>query len=336
MGMEKIQLPQIPPRKHDAHKGDFGRVLIVGGSEWMIGAPSLAANAAMRSGAGLCRIAAPKDTLLTVLALCPTATGFPLPARDTKPFLEFADTHDALVVGPGLGVSASARRLVIDLIERHHGPMVLDADALNILSSLESSEWPQRRDWSNIVLTPHMGEFMRLMAAVAKRGATLTPDAAMRSADSTPSGRSLVDDEPSTADGVPLEVDPSAAPAVASPPAAEPTGTDRSALAELLSRATGCVVVLKGADTVVALGSRFAVNRSGNPAMATGGSGDVLSGVIGTFLAQGYPPDEAALLGAHIHGLAGDIAAREVGDIGVLATDLITRLPAAISQHMKS
>jgi NAD(P)H-hydrate epimerase len=334
MGMEKIQLPLIPPRKHDAHKGDFGRVLIVGGSEWMIGAPALAANAAMRSGAGLCRVAAPKDTLLTVLALCPTATGFPLPARDTKPFLEFADSHDALVVGPGLGASASARRLVIDLIERHHGPMVLDADALNILSSLESSEWPQRRDWSNIILTPHMGEFMRLMAAVTKRGASLTSEMSTRGTDSAPTVRSLVDDEPSTADGVPLEVEP-AATAVAPTPAAESVGTDRSALAELLSRATGCVVVLKGANTVVALGARFALNRTGNPAMATGGSGDVLAGVIGTFLAQGYAPDEAALLGVHIHGLAGDIAAREIGAIGLVATDLINYLPAAIKQHMK-
>ena len=218
MRMEKIQLPQIPPRKHDAHKGDFGRVLIVGGSEWMVGAPALAANAAMRCGAGLCRISVPKDTLLTVLTLCPTATGFPLPARDTKPFLEFADGHDALVVGPGLGTSSTARRLVIDLIERHHGPMVLDADALNILASLESSEWPQRRDWSNIVLTPHMGEFMRLMGAVTKRGASLTSEMSARSADSAPSVRSLVDDEPSTADGVPLEVDPAATAVAPAPP----------------------------------------------------------------------------------------------------------------------
>lgn len=333
MLMEKIELPRISPRKIDAHKGDFGKVLVIGGSEWMIGAPALAANASMRAGAGLCRVTAPKDILLNVLALCPTATGFPLPARDSKPFLEFADAHDALVVGPGLGVTASARRLVIDLIERHHGSMVLDADALNILAGLESSEWPQRRDWSNIVLTPHMGEFMRLMAAVTKRGASLTSEVTSREQESAPTVRSLVDDEPSTADGVPLDVEP-AATAVSAPPESAPPPNDRSALAELLSRATGCVVVLKGANTVVAIGSRFATNRSGNPAMATGGSGDVLSGIIGTFLAQGFAPPQAALLGTHIHGLAGDIAASEIGDIGILATDIIKYLPAAIRKHM--
>ena len=94
--------------------------------------------------------------------------------------------------------------------------------------------------------------------------------------------------------------------------------------------------MLKGANTVVAMGSRFAINRTGNPAMATAGSGDVLSGVIGTFLAQGYAADEAALLGAHIHGLAGDIAAREIGGIGMVATDLVNYLPAAIKQYMKN
>lgn len=335
MRMERIELPPIPRRKIDAHKGDFGKVLVIGGSEWMIGAPALAASASMRAGAGLCRIAAPKDNLTSILALCPTATGFPLPSRDTKPFLEFADGHDALVIGPGLGVGANARRLIIDLIERHHKPMVMDADALNILAGLESSEWPQRRDWSNIVLTPHMGEFMRLMTAVTKRGASLAGEMASRESVSSPTVRSLVDDEPSTADGIPLDVEP-AATAIAPPPEPTTQPNDRSALAELLSRATGCVVVLKGAHTVVAIGSQFAINKTGNPAMATGGSGDVLSGVIGTFLAQGFAPPQAALLGAHVHGLAGDIAAQEIGDIGVLASDIVQKLPAAIRRYMSA
>ncbi len=301
----------------------------------MLGAPTLSANAAMRSGAGLCRIAGPKELLPQMLVLCPTATGFALPARDVKPLLEFADLHDALVVGPGLGMGPFARRMVIELLERHPGPMVLDADALNILSSLESSEWPQRRDWSNVVLTPHMVEFMRLMAAVTKRGTSLAADSAGRAPDdAAPTGRSLVDDEPSTADGIPLDDEPAAA--AAAPAVAEPAdvGSDRSALAELLSRATGCVVVLKGANTVVADGQRFGINRTGNPAMATGGSGDVLSGVIGTFLAQSFKPAQAALLGVHVHGLAGDLAAKAIGGVGVVATDIIAYLPSAIKSQM--
>ncbi len=363
----------------------------------MIGAPALAALAACRSGAGLCRIAAPREILPYVLTICPSATGFVLNARDLKGLLEFADRHDAVAVGPGFGNSAASRRVVLELLERHSGPLVLDADALNILSSLEASEWPKRRNWSNVVLTPHAGEFMRLMGAVMKRGGDMTlagraqnqslPETHRESpgtggsssaaaSESSPGrggkARSLTDDEvPSTADGIPLEIEaesaePENAGGGATPPAdsragslatgsAEPenagggatppadsragslaTGEpDRTALAELLSRSTGCVVVLKGHRTVVADGKRLAINPTGNPAMATAGVGDVLTGVITALIGQGFGSAEAALLGVYVHGLAGDMAAGQIGPAGLLATDIIALLPRARAARLE-
>src|SRR3954470_9781950 len=177
--METISLPTLPPRKADSHKGDYGKILVIGGSETMIGAPALVALAALRTGSGLVRIAAPKEIIPAVLTICPYATAFPWSATKVKDLLSFADEHDVLAVGPGLGNSAAVKRLILELLERHHGPMVFDADALNTMAGLETSEWPKRRNWGNIVLTPHTVEYMRLMSAVMKRGANvaLSPDA---------------------------------------------------------------------------------------------------------------------------------------------------------------
>lgn len=172
--METIPLPRLPARSADTHKGDYGKVLVIAGSETMIGAPALVALAALRAGSGLVRIAAPKEIIPAILTICPHATAFPWSTSRIKDLLAFAEEHDALAVGPGLGTSPAVKRLVLELVEKHHGPMVLDADALNVLSGLEPSEWPKRRNLGNIVLTPHMGEYMRLMSAVMKRGANVS------------------------------------------------------------------------------------------------------------------------------------------------------------------
>src|ERR1051325_346345 len=208
--METIPLPTLPVRPADSHKGDYGKVLVIAGSETMIGAPALVALAAFRTGSGLVRIAAPKEIIPSVLTICPYATAFAWSATKIKDLLTFADEHDVLAVGPGLGNSASVKRLILELIERHHGPMVFDADALNVLAALEPSEWPKRRNWGNIVLTPHMGEYMRMVGAVMKRGADVAfatgaaeaqSDAAAASA-KKPRSLADEDDAPSTADGI--------------------------------------------------------------------------------------------------------------------------------------
>ncbi len=337
--MNEIDLPRITPRRAEAHKGDFGKVLVIAGSECMIGAPAMVAIGAMRTGSGLCRIATAKDILHDVLTICPVATGFVINPRDIKSLLEFADQHEAVAVGPGLGLGPTTKKIVLELLERHRGPLVLDADALNTLAMLEASEWPTRRDWSNVILTPHMGEFMRLMAAVAKRGGNLGI-AAEKPPAATRGGRSLADDDdaPSTADGIALDIpaephEPSAAESSEAAAATVSAGPDRTALAELLSRATGCIVVLKGHQTVIADGGRIGINKTGNPAMATAGSGDVLTGVIASLVGQGLSCPDAARLGAHLHGLAGDLAAKEFGPAGILATDIAHYLPRAIAAH---
>jgi NAD(P)H-hydrate repair Nnr-like enzyme with NAD(P)H-hydrate dehydratase domain len=349
--METLPTPTLPQRQADSHKGDYGKVLIIAGSETMIGAPALVATAALRAGSGLVRIACPKEIIPAVLTLCPCATAFAWSSTKIKDLLHFADEHDVLAVGPGLGNSPPVKRLILELIERHHGPMVFDADALNALATLETSEWPKRRNWGNIVLTPHTGEYMRLMSAVMKRGANvaLSPDAAKPLEPATAAAepgakkpRSLVehevDDSPSTADGMALDIHEEEHGGAASPEEAPKPAAiahpDRTPLAELLARGTGCIVVLKGHRTVITDGSRVAINTTGNPAMATAGSGDVLTGVIASLIGQKLPLLEATALAVHLHGLAGDLAREAVaaGAAGILATDIAAHLPKALAQ----
>ncbi len=348
--MQKIDLPMLPARKSDSHKGNYGKVLIIGGSETMPAAPAISGLAACRTGAGLCRIATVKEALPIALMLCPSATGFVLSSRDTKALLDFADEHDALAVGPGLGQSPLAKKIVLELLARHSGPMVLDADALNILSGLEASEWPKRKNWSNVVLTPHTVEFMRLMGAVTKRRGSLEiashpvpespseQNSGVPASDATPEDSENTAEAYCTADGVAIDFEPEPPPAAVAGPVNTgdnaATAPDRWALAEILSRATGCVVALKGHRTAVADGGRGAINQTGNPAMATAGMGDVLTGVIAALIGQGIAPAEAAVLGVHIHGLAGDMAVQTIGPAGLLAMDVANLLPRALATRL--
>src|SRR4051794_8751073 len=158
--LEKIDtVPPLPPRPADGHKGLFGRVLVVGGSDAMLGAPVLAATAALRMGSGLVQVALPAAMVPFALSITPELTSLPLPERPARAMLaDAAEKCDALVVGPGLGKSRSARARVLRLIQLDK-PMVLDADALNILS--EEDKWPPEMR-ARAVLTPHPGEMARL------------------------------------------------------------------------------------------------------------------------------------------------------------------------------
>jgi NAD(P)H-hydrate epimerase len=273
-------LPRLAPRKPDSHKGDFGRALLVGGSQGMAGAIALAGMAALRSGAGLVRLATPSACQATVAAFEPSAMTIPLAcdgegriALAALPMLvEMAKEATALALGPGLGRSDELVEVVARLYQELAQPMVVDADGLNALARraavLERSGGPR-------VLTPHPGEFGRLI------------------------GRDAV-------------------------PTAE-----RESLARAFAKRTGAVVVLKGHQTVITDGQRVALNATGNPGMATGGTGDVLTGIITALLCQRLAPYDAARLGAHVHGLAGDLAASELGEVGMIAGDLVRFLPTA-------
>lgn len=278
-------LPHLAPRGAATHKGDYGRVLVVGGSLGMAGAPAMSGMACLRSGAGLVTLFAPTDVQATAAAYCPAfmTRGLESEAGRFGPSLlealvEAADKFDAIAIGPGLGRSPGLTESVASAYERIATPMVVDADGLNALAERPDT---LTRPGGPRVLTPHAGEFARL------------------------NGAALADPD---------------------------DGAERRDKAAALARRdpTGAtVVVLKGARTVVTDGYRFSVNATGNPGMATAGAGDVLTGVVAALLGQGLSAFDAARLGAHTHGLAGDLAAKRLGPIGMIATDLIDNLPAA-------
>jgi len=279
MNSPKIELPRLPPRRADAHKGDFGTVLIVGGSRGMAGAAALAGMAALRGGAGLVRLAVPDPILDTVAGFEPSYMTVPLPSDEAgriaaeafDRIVESAERATAVACGPGLGRSAALDRLVARLYGEIARPMVFDADALNALAAAPES---LNRSAGPRVLTPHPGEFARLI------------------------GEKL-DDE-----------------------------ARREAAVQWAAR-RGVVLVLKGHRTLITDGPRRAVNATGNPGMATGGTGDVLTGLIAALMAQGLAAFDAARLGAHLHGLAGDLAAKRLGQVSLTARDVVAFFPEA-------
>jgi len=269
----------LPPRAEDAHKGQFGRVLIVGGSRGMVGAPALTANAALRSGAGLVRMAVPKSIQLTTAGLTPCATSIPL-AEDEKglissnaihDILNALDENDSLALGPGLGQSGDLQLLVETIVKQYQKPLIIDADGLNNLTAIVGEDLQLT---ANTILTPHPGEMTRLWRAWFR----------------------------------------------------EELPGDRTEQAEKLAQRCGAVVVLKGAGTVVADGKRTYINETGNPGMATGGSGDVLTGCIAALTANktaGFDALTAAISSVYIHGRAGDLAAAVMTKTALTATDII-------------
>ncbi|MBC7820577.1 MAG: NAD(P)H-hydrate dehydratase [Planctomycetaceae bacterium] len=271
-------LPSPPTRPAAAHKGTFGRVLVIGGSRGMSGAPSLAGLGALRGGAGLVYVAVPSEILPIVAAIEPSYLTIPLATDEEHGCLsadgltglrQACDGKDAIALGPGLGTSRGVTTIVTTLFAELPQPMVVDADALNVLAANGGVGNPALNAAGPRILTPHPGEFARLI------------------------GRDIATVQ-----------------------------SQRANLAAEFAAAHGVIVLLKGQGTVITDGDRAAVNRTGNPGMATGGSGDVLTGLIAALLAQGMQPFEAALLGAHLHGLAGDLAATELSQPGLIASDL--------------
>jgi NAD(P)H-hydrate epimerase len=280
-------LPALAPRKPDANKGDFGRVLVIAGSRGMSGAAVLCAGAALRGGAGLVRVAVPASVLPTVAAANPCYMTMPLPedregrvsAAALPHLFDAARWSTAVVLGPGLGQSADVTSVVVGILGATAVPLVLDADGLNAvathLDALSARKAP-------LVLTPHPGEFARLLGSTTDKVQAGREDAAVRFA-----------------------------------------GTH------------GAIVALKGHSTVVTDGRRVYVNTTGNPGMATGGTGDVLTGLVGALLAQRLDAFAAAQLGVYLHGLAGDLARDDQGETALIASDLLHYLPRAFLAHAR-
>jgi len=276
----------LPERRLSAHKGTFGHAGIIAGSVGKTGAAALAAQAALRVGAGLVTVATPSsvnDVLEAKLLEAMT-----LPLQETKArtlarsgldrVVAFIQARTAIAIGPGLSTHPETVELVQSLMKYLDRPSVLDADALNALtgrvSLLTECKTPP-------ILTPHPGEMARLEA-----------DATTQS-----------------------------------------VNTDRIGTARRFARERGVFVVLKGARTVIARPDGLvAICPTGNPGMATAGTGDVLTGMIVGLLAQGVPAWDAACAATYFHGSAGDLAARQLGQAGMLASDLIAQIPYALQQ----
>ncbi len=267
--------PLLKTRKKFDHKGTFGHGLLFSGSTGKMGAAVLGARAALRTGVGLITCHVPLSGVIIVQCAVPEA--MVQPDRNERHLSEIGntDTFSAVGIGPGIGTEPESQRVLHRLLEESRKPMVIDADALNILSMNKEllSLIPE-----GAILTPHPKEFERL--AGESENSFLRLNKQME-----------------------------------------------------FSKEHKCIVVLKGAHTSVSTpeGNVF-FNSTGNPGMATAGSGDVLTGIILSLLAQGYSPESAAIIGVYLHGLAGDIAAEESCFESIIASDIINCIGKAFKR----
>lgn len=273
-----FEVPQMPARPVNGHKGTFGRALIVAGSRGMSGAACLAGISALRGGAGLVSVACPQGIQPIVAGYEPGYMTIGLPeGNDGQLSVGALDEvskitagKDSVGLGPGLGNNVDLQGVVRRFLLESRCPLVLDADGLNALAPefltghWEAHEFPGPR-----ILTPHPGEFSRL------------------------SGLSISEIEDRRAD-----------------------------VARDFAAKHNVILVLKGPGTIVTDGERVSTNATGNSGMATGGSGDILTGLTTALLARGSDPFETTRFAVHLHGLAGDLAAQAMSQPGMIASDL--------------
>lgn len=287
--ISKTQSPVIiPERKKDSHKGNYGKLAVIGGSTGMIGAPCLSSFAALKSGSGLVYTVVPKS--IYEIAAIKSLENIVIPLEDNQrghftdsSISDFNESNtdskkfDTVAIGPGMGRNEESLEFLRDILKLNL-PTVVDADGLNLISV--DREIMKFND--KLILTPHTAEFSRI------------------------SGIDIAEIE-----------------------------RDREFHARRFSEKYGVTLVLKGANTIVADKGSVYINKTGNPGMATAGSGDVLTGIISSFLGQGFGVFESAKLGVYIHGLAGDIAAYRLGEYSMTAGDIINSLPDAIKNSVK-
>lgn len=270
----KTVLDLLPNRPRNAHKGDFGKILLLCGCRGYTGAAALAALGALRSGAGLVYLGVPESIYAIEAVKLTEPVVFPLPdvngmlsGKASNQILSMLPNMDAVLIGPGLGRSTGTFAVLNTVLCHAACPVVVNADGINLLAGhmdiLRGRTYPT-------ILTPHEGEFTRLAGSIQP---------------------------------------------------------DRATAAAKLASDTGSIVLLKGNETVITDGITLYLNPTGNPGMAVGGSGDVLAGMITALLGQRLPALEAAAAGAWLHGAAGDICAEEIGEYGMLPTDMLNAIP---------
>ncbi len=280
--------PMLRRRELQSHKGSNGHVFIVAGSTGKTGAAAMAANSAVRAGAGLVTLAIPaslnpileiKTTEAMTLSLPDNGNGFF--GGDCQSVLEQASRDKSVIaIGPGVGMHPVTSKLVRDFLGSVRSPLIIDADGLNAIA-VDMNILIARQN-SILIFTPHPGEMARL------------------------SGLSTAEVE-----------------------------SDRLGVAKAFAQKYNVHLILKGSRTVIASpDGSLAINGSGNPGMATGGMGDVLTGVLAALIAQGYSPEHSCRIGVFLHGYAADIVSREKGEIGMSAVDVQECLPYALKEIM--
>lgn len=264
----------LPRRKKDCHKGSVGKVLLLCGSEGFTGAATLAAMGALRSGIGLAYLGVPRSIYPIAAVKLNEAVVFPLADQNgmmSKGAIEKIDailpSIDAVLIGPGIGLSLETEMVLLHVLSKFNGPLVLDADGITLMKQHKDI---LRDRAGQTILTPHAGEFSRF------------------------TGEKIVDRQEATIK---------------------------------LAKDLNAIVVLKGHKTVISDGTDYYINQTGNPGMAVGGSGDVLAGIIVSLLGQGMSAFDAAMFGTWVHGAAGDVCARRMGQYGMLPTDMLNVLP---------
>jgi len=259
-----------------SHKGDFGRLLVIGGSKRYTGAPALAALSALaslRAGVDIVLVAAPRRAADIVAKFSPNLITEPFDGdfftgKHVKDVLKLSKGFDAISIGSGLGTEKETQKFVMKFIEKTRKPCVIDADAIKVLKKQRLGE--------NFVLTPHAYEFYDISGEKPKYDIT-----------------------------------------------------NRVKVVEKFAKRINSTILLKGAIDIISDGKQTALNRTGNPYMTTGGTGDVLTGICGSLLAQKIPPFKAACASAYITGKAGDLAVKSKKQ-GLLATDIIESIPGVI------
>ncbi|RJQ13883.1 MAG: NAD(P)H-hydrate dehydratase [Nitrospiraceae bacterium] len=302
----KINIPtkedicnMLPQRPKYSHKGTYGHVLLVGGSKGKTGAALMAARACLRAGAGLVTIGLPETLVTSFQSRVTEEMILPLPdkgngtlsCKASETIFRFLEKRaNVLAVGPGLSSDEEISKLVCTIIAESKVPAVIDADGLNAISGKTGI---LKKSASPVILTPHAGEMARLIRGA--RGKSIRSEI-----------RAQLDSEGQGA----KEIE-----------------RDRINTVLSFSKQTKTCLVLKGAPTIIATpaGEAF-INPTGNPGMATAGTGDVLTGMIAALLAQGLTPQGAAVLGVYMHGLTGDIAARTKGEHSLIASDMINAI----------
>lgn len=267
-------LAMLPERGLDAHKGSFGKILLLCGSRGYTGAAALASMGALRCGAGLVYLGVPESIYSIEAIKLTESIVFPLPDENgmlsdqaVSDVLRRLPQMDAVLIGPGLGQSTGTLAVLETVLNGADCPVVVDADGINLIAKHKDI---LRGRNGKTVLTPHMGEFLRLGGCAE---------------------------------------------------------CDRMKAAAEIALDLHAVVVLKGHNTVITDGHAAFINPTGNPGMAVGGSGDVLSGMITALIGQGLPILEASACAAWIHGAAGDVCASSIGQYGMLPTDMLAEIP---------